>query len=181
MTDGTAMLEKSLTTFLDAVAEKTSAPGGGAVSAIVVAMAAALAGMAARFSEKQLGEEAEGFATRADVLRAEVGPLAQADAEAYGAYLAARRLPESDPGREAALAEAGARSAEVPLRIAELGAEVGAIADELLAHGNPHLEGDAFASRNLAAAATRAAASLVVINLEDESDERVRRARELLR
>ena len=174
------MLEKSLTTFLDEVAEKTSAPGGGAVSAIVVAMAAALVGMAARFSEKALGEEAERLAARADALRSDAGPLAAEDAAAYGAYLEARRRPENDPGREAALAEASDRSAAVPLRIAQVGAEIVLLAALLTERGNPNLSGDAFAARSLAAAATRAAANLVVLNVGDESDERVRRARELL-
>ena len=117
------MLEKRLATFFDEVAAKTSAPGGGAVAAIVVGLAAALAAMTARFSEKKLGEDAAEIAARADELRAEAGELAQADAEAYGAYLEAIRRPEDDPSREAAVRDATDRSAAVPLRIAEIGAD----------------------------------------------------------
>lgn len=175
------MLEKSLTTFLDELAAKTSAPGGGAVSAVVVAMAAALAAMVARFSEKQLGEDAAAIAEHADALRAEVGPLAGEDAAAYGAYLEARRRPEDDPGREAALAEATDRSAAIPLRIAEIGAAVVELAGRLAERGNPNLSGDAFAARSIAEAGTRSAAKLVLLNLgESSGDERVARARELL-
>ena len=150
------------------------------MSAVTVALAAGLAGMTARFSEKNLGDEAERLAARADELRDEVADLAQADAEAYGAYLAARRLPEHEPRRETALAEASARAVGVPLRIAEIGTEVARLAEDLAERGNPNLAGHAYTAGVVAEAGTRAAANLVVVNLAgDESDERVRRAREL--
>jgi methenyltetrahydrofolate cyclohydrolase len=174
------MLDRRVSELLDEVAARTSAPGGGATSALVVALAAALAAMAARFADRRVGDEAAGLARRADELRAEAGALAQADADAYGAYLAARRLPEDDPARPAAIAEATSRAADVPLRIAELGAAVVRLADELLERGNPTLTGDAFAARTLAAAAARSAARLVLINLGEVDDARVARARELM-
>lgn len=174
------MLEKGLSTFLDEVAAKTSTPGGGGVSSISIALAAALAGMTARFSEKKLGDEAVRLATRADELREEVAALAQADADAYGAYVEARRLPEDDPERSQALEEAEGHAVGVPLRIAEIGAEVARLAVDLAKRGNPNLAGDAYTAGVLAEAGTRAAANLVVVNLGgDDSDERVRRAREL--
>jgi formiminotetrahydrofolate cyclodeaminase len=174
------MLEKSLATFFDDVAAKTSAPGGGAVAAVVVSLAAALAGMVARFSEKQLGAEAGELARQADEVRETAGPLAQEDAEAYASYLEAVRRPEDDPERDAALAQATDRSADVPLRIAESGASVIALADDLGERGNRMLSGDAFAARELARAAARTAANLVVVNLGNRNDdERVRRAREI--
>ena len=176
------MLDRSVSAFLEDVAAKTSAPGGGGVASIAIALAAALAGMTARFSEKKLGEEAGRLAGRADDLRDEVAGLAEADAEAYAAYVEARRRPEDDPGRAEALAEAEARAAAVPLRIAELGAAVSALAEELAERGNPNLAGDAYTAAVVAQAGTRAAANLVLINLGgDDADQRVRRARELVR
>ena len=173
------MLERSLTTFLEDLAAKTSAPGGGAVSAVTVAMAGGLVAMTARFSDKQLGTTSEETASEAEELSREAASLAEVDAEAYGAYLEARRRPEDDPGREAAIAEAQSRSSDVPLRIAEIGAVVSRLAEELAERGNPNLAGDAYTAGVLAQAGTRTAANLVVVNLADESDERVRRAREL--
>ena len=174
------MLEQRVDEFLDAVAAKTSAPGGGGVASVSIALAAALAGMTARFSEKKLGDEATRLAAQADALRAEVGGLAQADADAYGAYVSAKRLPEDDPSRTQALADAEARAAEVPLRIAELGAAVAQLAEELAERGNPTLAGDAYTAALVAQAGTRAAANLVLINLEgNDADPRVKRAREL--
>ena len=135
--------------------------------------------MTARFSGRQLGDAAEETAAYAETLSQEAASLAQADADAYGEYLAARRRPEDDPGRDAAIAAAESRAAEVPLRIAEIGVLVSRVAEDLAERGNPNLAGDAYTSAVLSQAGTRTAANLVLVNLADESDGRVRRAREL--
>jgi methenyltetrahydrofolate cyclohydrolase len=170
------MVEKSLTTFLEEVAERTSAPGGGAVSAVAVGMAAALAAMAARFSDKQL-DAAPDLADKADVVRAHVLPLAEADAEAYATLIAAYRLSKDDPERDAAVARAAAQAAAVPLEIAAYGAEIALLAARLAEEGNPNLKGDAVAAALLASAATRTCTNLVRINL-DEGAEQYRKAHE---
>jgi formiminotetrahydrofolate cyclodeaminase len=164
------LIEKSLTTFLEEVAERTSAPGGGAVSAVAVGMAAALVAMAARFSDKQL-EAAHDLAEKADVLRNEVLPLAQADAEAYGVLMAAYRLPAADPARADAIASAAQEAANVPLEIATYSAEVALLAARLAEEGNPNLKGDTVAASLLASAAARACANLVRINLDEDAAE----------
>jgi methenyltetrahydrofolate cyclohydrolase len=168
------LIEKSLTTFLEEVAERTSAPGGGAVAAVVVGLAAALVAMAARFSDKQLAA-AHDLAEKADVIRAEVLPLAQADAEAYAALMAAYRLPKDDPGRSEAIATAAEGAADVPLEISAFATETALLAARLAEEGNPNLKGDAVAAALLASAAARTAANLVRINL-DESAERYAKA-----
>ena len=165
------MYEKTLTGFLDEVGAKTSAPGGGAVAAVTVSLAAALAEMAARFSGKQW-DRADEVVTRARELRTRAAPLAEADAEAYGAVIAARGTPAYD--------EALSLAADVPLTIAQAAADVGELAAELAAGGNPNLRGDAATSALLAESAARAAANLVEINLAHKpGDERITRAREL--
>ena len=165
------MFEKTLAGFLDEVGAKTSAPGGGAVAAVAVSLAAALAEMAAQFSSKHW-ERADEAVTRARELRTRAMPLADADAEAYGAVIAARGTPDYD--------EALSRAADVPLAIAQAGAEVAELAAELAASGNPNLRGDAATAALLAEAAARAAANLVEINLADKGgDERIARAHDL--
>ena len=164
------MLEKTLTGFLEAVAARTSAPGGGAVAAVVTAIAAALAEMAAQFSSKHW-EDAGEAAARARELRERAAPLAQADAEAYEAVIAAR----GGPGYDAALS----RAADIPLAMAEAAAGVAEVAAELAARGNPNLRGDAVTAALLAEASARAAANLVEINLAERNDRRIDRAREL--
>jgi methenyltetrahydrofolate cyclohydrolase len=165
------VLEKTLTGFLEEVAARTSAPGGGAVAAVVTAIAAALAEMAAQFSSKHW-DDAGDAAARARELRERVAPLAQADAEAYEAVIAARGGPGYD--------EALSRAADIPLAIAEAAADLAELAAEVAAQGNPNLCGDAVTAALLAEASARAAANLVQINLaERNGDRRSDRAQEL--
>ena len=94
--------------------------------------------------------------------------------------LTALRLPKHlEPVvREAAVENALGRAADVPLEIARTGAEVAVLAADAAEHGNPSLRGDATAGALLAAAATRAAANLVEINLASRpADERIEAAR----
>ena len=173
-------LELPVGRFLDLLASSSSAPGGGSALAVSVALAASLSSMAARLSTKQL-TDATGLAERAEGLREQVAPLARADAVAYGRVLAAqqaRESPDPDGDVRAALSEA----ADVPLAVAEAGAEVASIAARLASEGNPNLEGDALCALLLADAGVRAAVRLVEINLSGKpgADGRLERARELV-
>jgi formiminotetrahydrofolate cyclodeaminase len=143
----------SVAAFADAVAARTSAPGGGATTAVAVAMAAGLVGMSARFSSGRLGEAAA-LAEAADSIRLRALALADQDAAAYRAVLADR----SDEAYEQATA--------VPIEVAGLAADVAGFASTLLEGGNPALAGDAGAGLWLARAACRAAADLVAINVQ---------------
>jgi methenyltetrahydrofolate cyclohydrolase len=158
----------SLEEYLAAVAARQPAPSGGAVAAVTVASAAGLVGMAARFSGELAGTSispAE-LATEADGLRAAVLELGDADAVAYAEVLAAYRAPREQPDRRERIRGALVEAANVPLRIAEVGAQVAAAGLELARRGNPNLAGDAMTAVLLAEGATRAAAELVRINVE---------------
>src|SRR5215211_1524348 len=159
-------LDVSLGEFLDLVASGESAPGGGSVAAVAVALAAGLSGMAARLSTGQLAE-ASALADRADASRGRVAPLARADAKSYGRVIDALRLPrEPDPeNRRERIRDALLGAADVPLAVAEVGKEVAGTAARLVEEGNPNLEGDAMTAVLLADAGVRAAAALVEINL----------------
>ena len=93
-------LDLPLGEFLDRVASDSPAPGGGSVAAIAVALAAGLAGMAARLSTGQLSNAPE-LADQADASRQRVAPLASADAATVSAdvrpegraHLTGRLLP----------------------------------------------------------------------------------------
>ena len=178
----TDYLEVSLQEFLDLVASDRPAPGGGSVAAVAVALAAGLAGMAARLSTGQLAD-APALADRADASRRRVAPLARADAESYGRVLDAYRLPHEpvSESREERLRDALSGAADVPLSVAEVGSEVAGIAALLVERGNPNLEGDAMTAILLADAGVRAAAALVESNLfsADVEDGRLGRANEL--
>jgi methenyltetrahydrofolate cyclohydrolase len=172
-------LEQRLDEFLDEIASDKPAPGGGAVAAVVVSMAAGLVAMAARFSRDWDG--ADEVVERADALRHRVAPLAPADAQAFEEVLTAMRLPKHlEPEvRNTAIAHALARAAEIPLEIAKEASEIGALGALVAEKGNPNLRGDAVAAAFLAQAGARIGANLVAINLgTTEHDERLTRARE---
>lgn len=135
--------------FLDEVAARTPAPGGGAVAAMTAASAAALASMAARFSS------ADEVATTGDDLRAHLVQLASDDAAAYTAVLATQ-----GKARQEALQHA----TEIPRAIAAAAAEVATLAQTLVKTGNPRLTGDARVAELLADAAAKAASVLAEIN-----------------
>jgi len=152
-----AYLDMTVGGFLDALSATTPDPGGGSVAALAVTLAAGLCMMTAGLSGRHL-PGAEQMADQARSLRDRAAPLAQADAEAYRAVLAAMRTP-GGPG------EALSRACATPMEVAEIGAEVAALAAAVATGGNPNVRGDAITAALLAAAASRAAAALVRINL----------------
>jgi formiminotetrahydrofolate cyclodeaminase len=160
------MLSVPLGDVLGHIASEVPSPAGGSAAAIAVAMGAGLTAMCARNSRDEW-PEAGGATAQAEMLRARIEPLAQADAEAYESALAAFRLPEllEPEVRNATLGVALERAAAIPLAIAEVGADVAGLAAHLAEKGNPRVRGDAVAGALLAEAGTRAAAHLVRINL----------------
>lgn len=174
--------ELPLGRFLDMVASHEPAPGGGASAAVAVALAAALSSMAARFSTEHLAE-AEMIVSKVEELRSQAMPLAQADAAAYGRVLESYRIPrDEEEKRRRKIREALSEAANVPLSIAEVGAEVAGTAARLAEEGNPNLRGDAVTATVLAGAGVRAAATLVEINVSagGVDDGRLSRANQLL-
>jgi methenyltetrahydrofolate cyclohydrolase len=168
-----SFLDLPLREFLGQLADGQPAPAAGGAAAVAVALAASLCAMIARLSARQLADAAD-LQARAEHLAGTVAPLADADADAYGAVIAARRHG-GDVDRALSAA------ADVPLQIAEAGARVAALAARLAAEGNPNTRGDALTAGLLAAAGTRASCTLVRINLAAAGpDERLTRVAALL-
>lgn len=160
-----SFLDTGLKEFLDAVPARTPAPGGGAVAAVVLSLAAGLTAMAARFSPDDWPRRAE-VVGRAEELRARAEPLADEDAEAYGAFMAA----PTDETVE--------RIVAIPFELAVVAAEVAELAAAVASEGNPNVSGDAAAGADLAGAVASIAARLVEINAS-EGDPRVADSRGL--
>ncbi|MGH3873614.1 MAG: cyclodeaminase/cyclohydrolase family protein [Pseudonocardiaceae bacterium] len=162
-----SLLDWSVADLLDHLAARQPAPSGGAAAALTAAMAAGLLGMAVRFSSGQLVDSA-GRAAHADRVRDQVAALAERDAEAYQAVLDAFALPrEPDPElRRRQIRRTLERAARVPTEIAEAAGGIAVEAVEIAERGNVNLRGDAFTAAILAAAAARAAAELVRLNVE---------------
>jgi methenyltetrahydrofolate cyclohydrolase len=149
-------VERSLQGLLDAVAARTTAPGGGVVAGVVAALAGALGGMCARFTD---GDQ-DSVVLRADELRARAAFLAQSDPAIYADYVRLRRS-----GRDDDIAAALHEAIRIPLEVAEVAAELADLALGLARSGNPNLRGDATVAVLMGAAAARAGAVLVCVNL----------------
>jgi formiminotetrahydrofolate cyclodeaminase len=105
----------------------------------------------------------------AEAARGELLELADLDARAYLALVAARRMARaSETDREArreSVERAAARAVGAPLRIARLASTVTALAARLAGSSNPNAASDVGAATHLAAAAARGAALNVRINV----------------
>ena len=158
---------------LDRLASESPAPGAGAAAAWCCALAAALVEMVAGVVVARGGDrpDVEARRRRAGELRAEALRLAGEDASAYRAVIDA---PLQRKRKALAVA------ADPPLAIAEAAAETCDLAASSLAEVSCPLRGEAQTALLVAAAATRAAARLVELNLAREADDpRLARAREL--
>jgi formiminotetrahydrofolate cyclodeaminase len=170
-------LKEPVERFLDRIASAEPAPASGSVAAVAVAMAAGLVAMAARLAHEW--PKASEVVERAEELRSKMATVALADADAYAKVIEALRLPADSPSRAAELAAALSGAADVPLAVAEAGAEVAVLAALVAQEGNERLRGDANIAAELAAAGARGAAELVTINLAGLDDPRVQRAKDL--
>ena len=170
-------LREPVERFLDRIASAEPAPSGGSVAAVAVAMAAGLVAMAGRLAHEW--PMASEVVERAEVLRSQMAALALADEDAYAKVIEALRLPPDSPSRTAELEAALSGAADVPLAVAEAGAEVAVLAALVAQEGNDRLRGDALVAAELAEAGARGAAELVAINLAGRDDPRIGRAKDL--
>ena len=168
--------EQSVAEFLEDTASANPTPGGGSVSALAGALAAALATMVARLTigkpkyaehEARMREAEAG----AEALRRELFDLAHEDARAYEAYRSASRLSQRTPEevalRERALVEAARNATRVPLHTAEACVRALEVALEVATYGNPNAVSDAGVAAWLARGGAEGAALNVRINLSD--------------
>lgn len=163
--------------LLDVLAREDPGPGSGFVAALVVAMAAGLAGKAAHRSRGW--QHAGGAAAQAHALRLRAAPLAVSNARAH--TLALELLDDVDAeDRNRRLGFALQHAADVPLRIAAVAADVAALARDIAADCEPSARGEAVGAAVLAQAAAETCAHLVSINLGTAPDDARVEAAQLL-
>jgi formiminotetrahydrofolate cyclodeaminase len=138
--------EQRVGDLLVAIGERTPAPASGAATALTGALAAALAGLAARFADD------DAAAGRADELVAELLRLADEDSAVYAAFMADRNE------------QTRAEIIRVPERIAASADEAAALGESLRPRLRPAVAGDAEAAAELGQAASRVARRLAEIN-----------------
>jgi formiminotetrahydrofolate cyclodeaminase len=154
--------------FLQALAGRVPAPGGGASAALHAAQAAALVAMVARYSEgPRFVEHAElvrKVRDTADRLRDEALTLAEDDVAAFTAE--AYRLSKGDNGasakRSAAIEAATLGAARPPEALVRLVSRILDLAEDLLPVANRNVISDVAA----AAEAARAAVTTARVNIE---------------
>jgi methenyltetrahydrofolate cyclohydrolase len=167
--------------FLDELAERVPAPGGGAAAALLAAQGAALLGMVARYTTGEKYAEHQVTVGRiiseVDELRNIALRLADADADAFLAVTDAYRLPRSTDQEQAdragAITQALANAAWPPAQVISLAGMVVDLAEALVVIGNPNVVSDVAAAAECARAAASTARVNVEINLAAISDERV--------
>ncbi|MBL1098367.1 cyclodeaminase/cyclohydrolase family protein [Streptomyces coffeae] len=168
--------------FLDALAARVPAPGGGATAALHAAQAAALLSMVARYTTgKKYSDDADLVAGIIDVAEAERAAalrLASEDATAFtavtGAYGMPRATPQDKERRSTAIAAALAAAAGPPAEVIRVARSLVSLAEALLPVANPNVITDVAAAGEAARAAATTARLNVEINLGGIRDEKVR-------
>jgi formiminotetrahydrofolate cyclodeaminase len=176
------MRDRTIKDFLEELAARVPAPGGGAAAALHAAQGAALVGMVARYStgEKyaEHQETVERIIAESDELRAAALRLAEDDAAAFTAVADAYKLPrdtdEEKAARSAAIAVSLIGAGRPPAAVIALAERVVVLAAELLPVGNPNVISDVAAASEAARAAATTARVNVEINLSGIRDEQAR-------
>jgi formiminotetrahydrofolate cyclodeaminase len=163
------MFDARMSDWLGELADRTPAPGGGAVSALCAASAAALLEMVANYTTgKKWADREEAMKTivvEVAELRARSAQLAVDDAAAFGAVGDAYGLPrstdEEKAARSAAIQRATLGAAEPPIQVGRVAMRIVALADEMVEPANPNVLSDV----GVAAATARAALSGSITNI----------------
>ena len=159
--------------FLESLASKAPAPGGGGAAALVGAAGVALGNMVGSLTvgkKKYAAVEADlrALNARAKVLRRRLEALVQADAEAFMPLAAAYGLPKETPEQQAhkaaVLEQALDGACAVPLETMEACCEGIALAQEYAAKGSALAVSDAGCAALFCKAAMQAAGLNVKVN-----------------
>lgn len=166
------LADKSIGSFLAETARSSPTPGGGAVSAVAGALAAALVAMVCGLTvgkERYWSSQSEARKLQRKVKRISQSLLELADEDIKAFDLVVRELKKGEDSY--GLQEALKRATLVPLRVFRLSAEVLAGAERVCKIGNRSALTDAKTAVELSKAAVRGAVFNVKVNLRQISDE----------
>lgn len=166
----TRLDDLTLADLLTAIGSKTPTPGGGAVAAVVSAIAASLGQMVLRYSQgkKNLLEHDElhrSALAQLEALGKRAMELAEADATAYGKLNELWKLDKADPKRVQAWPAAVDAAIDAPQQLLRACMDMLHIMHSLTGRTNRMLDSDLAIAAVLAEAAARSAAWNVRINL----------------
>ena len=163
------MMKESCAEFSRMLGARMQMPGGGAASALVGALGAALCEMAANFTignkrYSDAEEEMKDIVARAEKLRVRLLELADEDVKAFPEFLAALKLPKDYPGRKEIFTRATLNACKAPLEMARCCCDVMDMLDAVMERGNIMLISDVGCGVLLCEAAMNAAGMNVYIN-----------------
>lgn len=166
-----------LAAFAESVAQATPTPGGGAVAALVGALAAALGEMVARLTlassrERYAPVKAEmgALANRAAALRRALLEAVSRDSRAFNAVISAYQIPPTQPNREQVIQAALRDAAQVPLDVITHCLEALKLARTVADRGVDRAAADAATAAYMAQAAVESSALNARINAALLSD-----------
>jgi formiminotetrahydrofolate cyclodeaminase len=162
--------------FLDSVATAETVPGGGSVSALAGALAAALGKMVLGFTlnRKKYESHRSQLDQQYRLLDETLAGLRSAidqDSQAYSQVMAALQLPKGNPDREQKIQIAFQGATDVPLRVAEDAYRTLLALQALRPISNPNLASDLNVGFWMALAACQGALENVLINLNSICDQ----------
>ena len=177
------LLKMKTEEFIDAVASKSPAPGGGSVSALAGSLGASLTSMVGNLTigrkrYRELGEEEqkaldECFAKTTKHMEV-LNVLVQKDTTAFNGVMEAMKMPkdteEKKTARKKAIEEATKGALEIPLEIAKECFEVLKLHKTFGEYGNPNAITDVGVGALLAYAGLEGALLNVLVNLQGISD-----------
>ncbi len=174
------LVDLNVTAFLEKTASNEPVPGGGSISALNAAIAAALGTMVTnltigrkKYAEKD--EEMKAAAAKLDAMRARFVELIDLDSEAYDQVFAAFKLPketeEEKAHRAAVIEEATKHAAEVPMEVARAAVEAMPTIIYIGENGNSNAITDSCVAMMCCRTAVRGAILNVRINLGGLKDE----------
>ena len=147
--------------FAQVTASDAPAPGGGSVSALAGALAAALEEMAALLEELP-------------PLRQKLLCAVDRDSRAFDRYMEALAMPKATPeeqaARKAAMEEGLKEAAQVPMEVAETVASLFPALETVVLRGNPNAVTDGMVGTMLARTAVLGALFNVRVNLDSIHD-----------
>ena len=168
-------VKQTLNEFMNNLAARTPAPGGGAACGLSGVLGAALGSMCANYTTgdekfKTIEPQVLTLLQRCEDARTQLLALADRDATAYAIWQAARKLPKATPeekaSRKSAIERAKEEATRVPEQILELAEATLGIIAQLTPLCNPQLVADAAVAAYLLEAAARGAGLQVLGNLD---------------
>jgi len=170
----------NLRAFIEEVASRSSAPGGGSVSAAIAAMGAGLGAMVGNLTYGVRKFESVDAQMRKNIpplhdAAAGLIPMIDADTTAFNDYMEALRMPRSTDAQRAERAgrmQAGLKKAiDIPLTTMKLGDGAWDALCEVARYGNPSSRSDVEVGAKALETGIWGAYKNVMINLADITDE----------